>query len=391
MVVPERSERNEAAKMSDKDWLWSIKPLVTWLKWLGVNLSNRNQSNSCRYFTLYSIFVLLLSIVCQVLCLDYVVKNHKELSNTLVTENGLNSDAFAWNTVLDFANFAAHGLGCHIVLVSFFSGRWNLLVEAFQDLEPYLSEDFFVGIRRASVMGVCWIIIMQATLCFIIGSYHINNGSPFLVLCCVVVSALSQVHPITAVLLFVVVSYASSNAYQTILWDLAALKNQPMNKQHYDRLTSLKRYHVLVCETIDHINNCFGWILGISLLFHFVSIVTTSFYLFGNERERGTLLEYMELSFFISQILHVLLICYPPDLIQEKADAVMKELTQMKIEMREPHKSLASAFALQADNFFPEVTAVGFYPIGRKIIPQIMGTTLTYFIILYQFHSSEKQ
>lgn len=377
--------------MSDKNWLWSTTPLVTWLKWLGVNLSDRNQTNSCWYFTLYSIFCLLFSIVCQVLCLNYVLKHHKELSNTLVTENGFNSDAFTWNTVLDFVNFAAHGLGCHIVLVSFFSGRWNLLVKAFQDLESFLSADFFVGIRRASVMGVCWIIIMHTTLCFIVSSYHISNGSPFPVLCCTLVSVLSQVYPITAVFLFVVTSYASANANQTILWDLNVLKNQPMDKEHYNRLISLKKHHVLVCETIDHINNCFGWILGISLLFHFVSIITASFYLFGNERGRGTLLEHMELSFFISQILHILLICYPPDLIQEKADAVLKELIQMQIEMREPHKSLTNAFALQADHFFPEVTAVYFYPISGKIIPKIMGTTLTYFIILYQFHSSEKQ
>lgn len=120
---------------------------------------------------------------------------------------------------------------------------------------------------------------------------------------------------LTAVVLFVVVCYASSIAYQSILWDLNILKNQPMDKEHYDHLSSLKRHHMLVCETIDHINDCFGWILGISLLFHFVSIITTSFYLFGNERKPTTLLEQ---SFFISQILHTLLICYAPDMIHGK-------------------------------------------------------------------------
>lgn len=130
-MAQERSERNEAARMSDKNWLWSTTPLVTWLKWLGVNLSDRNQTNSCWYFTLYSIFCLLFSIVCQVLCLNYVLKHHKELSNTLVTENGFNSDAFTWNTVLDFVNFAAHGLGCHIVLVSFFLGSLEFISKSF--------------------------------------------------------------------------------------------------------------------------------------------------------------------------------------------------------------------------------------------------------------------
>lgn len=146
--------------MSNKDWLWSIKPLVTWLKWLGVNLSSGIQRNTSRCFVLYSIFCLLLFIVCQVFCLDYVLKNHKELSNIFVGEYGFNSDTSAWNIVLYFANFAAHGLGCHVILLSFFSSRWSSLIEAFQNLESFLSTESFIRIRRASLMGVCWIIIV---------------------------------------------------------------------------------------------------------------------------------------------------------------------------------------------------------------------------------------
>jgi hypothetical protein len=115
--------------------------------------------------------------------------------------------------------------------------------------------------------------------------------------------------------MFAVFSYASSIAYQSIRLDLNLLKNKATEGCHHKLLLALKRRHVFISEMVDHINLCFGFILGITLPFHFVSIVTASFYLFGNEKEPATA---MEICFGVAQICNLSLICYPADLIRDK-------------------------------------------------------------------------
>ncbi len=88
-----------------------------------------------------------------------------------------------------------------------------------------------------------------------------------------------------------------------------------MGPHYYERLSALKNYHILVCEAVDHVNNTFGWILIISLPFHFVAFVTSSFYLFGNKTETVTM---MAILFFISHVFHLSVICCAADLIPDQ-------------------------------------------------------------------------
>ena len=157
MLVRTRALSEEAV---ENGWLWSIQPLVIWARWLGVDLSNGDRPKFCWWFVLYSVFVFFISIIFQVLCLIYVIDNHKEISITFTLENRFNSDTFSWNTVMDFVNFAVHSLGTHVIFLSAFRTRWNLLGEAFQNLESFLKFNFFSRIRKASILGLFWIILL---------------------------------------------------------------------------------------------------------------------------------------------------------------------------------------------------------------------------------------
>lgn len=161
MLVRTRSLSEEPG---EKGWLWSVRPLVIWAKWLGVNLSNEDRRKVCWWFVLYTFSVLLISIVFQFLCLNYVINNYKQISSIFTLETGYNSDTFAWNTVMDFTNFAIHSLGIHIIFVFVFPSRWRLLVEAFQNLESFLNFNFFNRVRKASILGLFWIIILVSLI-----------------------------------------------------------------------------------------------------------------------------------------------------------------------------------------------------------------------------------
>jgi hypothetical protein len=38
----------------------------------------------------------------------------------------------------------------------------------------------------------------------------------------------------------------------------------------------------------------------------------------------------------------------------------------------------------------PQISANRFFSVSKRLLPQVIGTTLTYFIILFQFEASEK-
>lgn len=153
-----RTRSTISGEAVEKGWLWSVQPLVISAKCLGINLSNGNRQSTCWWFI--TVLVLLFFIITQFLCLKFVINNYKETSQTFIFEINNNSDTFAWNTVMDFVNFAVHSLGIHIMFVFAFRSRWCLLVEAFQNLESFSDFNFFNKIRKASILGAFWIIIL---------------------------------------------------------------------------------------------------------------------------------------------------------------------------------------------------------------------------------------
>lgn len=158
MAIQERTKREKTAK---KDWLWSVQPLVTWFKWLGVDLINDNQTESRRWwFVFYRIFCLLMIFAVEILCLNDIFRNLKKVSNVYVSDEEFNTDTFAWNSAIDYTNFAIHSTGTHLVLISVIRARWRPLVKAFQRLQPFFNDDLFARVRKASILGILYVIIL---------------------------------------------------------------------------------------------------------------------------------------------------------------------------------------------------------------------------------------
>ena len=68
-------------------------------------------------------------------------------------------------------------------------------------------------------------------------------------------SIISQMYPITALVLFLLAIYALANAYRFIETNIMLLRKFKTNEQDYCRLLSLlKSYHALTCEITDYVN-----------------------------------------------------------------------------------------------------------------------------------------
>ena len=129
-------------------------------------------------------------------------------------------------------------------------------------------------------------------------------------------SIISQMYPITALVLFLLAIYALANAYRFIETNIMLLRKFKTNEQDYCRLLSLlKSYHALTCEITDYVNECFGWIFIISVPFHFLAIIIMSFYIFGREEQTITI---MEVTLAVVHVCHISVVCYAANFIRDQ-------------------------------------------------------------------------
>ncbi len=149
--------------------------------------------------------------------------------------------------------------------------------------------------------------------------YHKDEESPYAITFVAWLTIISQFYPVAALVLFVIVSYASSTGYRLIQTNLQWLSEQRRDEQYYSRLLNLKKYHAFVCETIEHVNDCFGWIFVFSIPFHFVVIITTSFFIFGRETEPITI---METTLLVVHAFHLSVVCYAADMVCDQVKSV---------------------------------------------------------------------
>ena len=129
-------------------------------------------------------------------------------------------------------------------------------------------------------------------------------------------STLSAVYPITATLLFVVMCYASSHTFHVIQREIKRVNQSALVTDRDLKLLLLtyKRIHILACGTVDAINDCFGTSLLLSTAFFSVSIINSSFYLFGYNKNMTP----ADIAFPLVNVLHLTIMCFSAHHVRNK-------------------------------------------------------------------------
>lgn len=150
----------------------------------------------------------------------------------------------------------------------------------------------------------------------------INSSNVFLVN---VVSTFFIIYPLTNLLLFAILSYASSSSFHFIQMEIMKYRRVHIaknleyqsNKKDKDLLETFKYRHSLVCDTIDVINYSLGWTLLLSVPFSFMAIISCCFSVFAkkNVMEIDSLLDIMFLVYSAAQLTFI---CFSADRIRTK-------------------------------------------------------------------------
>ena len=163
-----------------------------------------------------------------------------------------------------------------------------------------------------------------AELLFASAHNHLANGTRSINR--IVISLMStaiQIYPITAIVLCNIICYVSAEIFDSIHNELNSLNESTNTKTvqtiHHSRLKMLERRYLLGCDTVDAINDCFGWTLLSSSSFIFVALINQSFNVFA-VIEQITL---VAVSFLLSNVITLILVCFPAHRIQSKVALYM--------------------------------------------------------------------
>jgi len=131
---------------------------------------------------------------------------------------------------------------------------------------------------------------------------------------------LMTMHLLSSLMLFIFCGQVASFIFKSI-------QNKIWPCGNFIVLKKTMRHYIAACETVDAINNCFGWICLVTIQFSFIGFINVSFYLFGSNALVTT-----DLALFFTYVVFLVAICWTADDIRHQVCKEIK-LTTLKLNL----------------------------------------------------------
>lgn len=162
MISRESSSVRELPVTSARCWSWSIQPLVTWIRILGVDIpdfSTENRRCYHRWFSfVYGILCFFVHLTCQFDVLYVLFRQRMETLRQ--TKEEFESAIDSWNLIFDYINYTINAVCGHLILLTIIRPRWIAMMEHFQEAQLYFNEEHYVRIRNVSLRSVVFVILI---------------------------------------------------------------------------------------------------------------------------------------------------------------------------------------------------------------------------------------
>ena len=127
-----------------------------------------------------------------------------------------------------------------------------------------------------------------------------------------------MIYPVTALVLFIHFCYLLCVPFQFIQNEIGHYRRELINGQDENLVRCLlimyKQNHVLACETVESINDCFGGLLTLASGSFVIATTNSVFYTFGMDNY----LTLADVVFVIFPLVHLTLMCHSADRISVK-------------------------------------------------------------------------
>ncbi|KAI9565878.1 hypothetical protein GHT06_009676 [Daphnia sinensis] len=283
------------------------------------------------------------------------------------------------NNFVDYFNFMLNITGSHVAMYLMTFGGLHEAHNSIQRLERVLGTQYNHKLRHSSWMAVAFVVSFVTTqlAVTVYNRERIKNWDDLLSL---LLSDLGHAYPMMSYCLFFVSALALALHFQHVNSKLACyLERESKNSGELD---GIRANHGLVCQAVDQLNGSFQTLSFIHVVFAFIGIVNTSFMLMTKSYFSLKIVPY-----HIESVARLGLLGYICDRVQSEALACLKTLanTSHVTGCSLLHQQQHVMFGGQILQTVPKFDVYGLFHLSRQLLPHLVGTTITYSVILYQF------
>ncbi|KZS12632.1 Uncharacterized protein APZ42_022817 [Daphnia magna] len=396
--------------------LW---PLLVGLRIFGFHMgSSKKPSEGSRYsicLTVVGSLMVLSTVVIH--CTSFVCGVMRLKANGIGT-NGTNlTTANLLNIGIEHLNYTWVLIGVHVTfffvsLTSNWTTLWDSLLLIERDLK--LNSTFHRKCKKSVSIGFCFLLIdCVSHLLISIRSFYWDMGvlSPL----AIVLSNVSRTTIVSVFLLFCVLVRVIMLVFQTLNDQIAHLDETDQFPSLYltsrvlnIRLEKWRRNHTLACELVEMVNQCFGIVMLVTVVNVFISFITTTFEIVRSMQDDATIPVLFTVIFIKKSIL-LSIIIYEPYRLQSEV-YISKNIpyfwsrmicgytqaARTAVSLRKLQPSTAdlltqiklNTVVIEVTHAGPKITAMEFFDVNRRLLPTLIGSTLTYVAILCQASSN---
>ncbi|EFX88279.1 hypothetical protein DAPPUDRAFT_346859 [Daphnia pulex] len=355
---------------------WCFRPLFIWMRIMGIDLYHPTSRKSIRR---YGLVMLLLGTWAH-------IDNNLDTFRKLLSNKLSASATLDWNIGIDYVNNFGF-----IVLVShqifYVAGnQWLLLWGHVVKFDLDYCRFHHKLLRKLLLIGFLSPLLEICNTLFIFSSILPDFAKDSTYRKCITVLAFfSKILPISALVLYCSVAWLSSLFYEEIRKDIYYTK--VINEKN---IRKWKCSLVLAGNVVDGINDTFGLILLISVTHFYVDLISHLFYTWNNISSLTRLGATIYLVNVLRKLVFFWFIVWTPTEIYRKAFKVatlLRKINGVQFHLQKQVHFLA----LDTFKNLPQISSLGYFDVNLRLIPKLIGTILTYLVILYQFQSSEKK
>ncbi|XP_059352875.1 putative gustatory receptor 2a isoform X1 [Daphnia carinata] len=376
-----------------------FQSIFIWMKLLGISLTENRRQFCGIYDSLMFSLTLASNIASMTLMLVEPERPKQQ-------DRSITSYVFAQILYIDNLNFMILVIGVHSMLLCQTRHRWKKLWATLQDVEEQLNSKI---LNRSFLITL--LFIPEVIMIVLVVPLDIM-GLPLYQQFVEFFSCASKIYPVSGMILFCLCGWIASDLLHLILEEL----DEKRGHLELICLKAVKKRYRQICQLIDDINQCFGSVILILITYMMASVVMVSFVAAVEFQHYDWIavpwLYIRDLVLLIQHIINLVAITYIPHTIKIQHEKI--QLALGRIETADRNNSShqeevwincisrqinIGLFPLQFQLEFlrwdvsqsnVELTAAGLFEITPRLFPKLIGTTMTYVIILWQFQSSEK-
>ncbi|XP_057367568.1 uncharacterized protein LOC130688593 [Daphnia carinata] len=379
----------------------SLWPLTVWMRIFGFHMGPRKKrANASRYSRCLLAAGSLMVLSTIGLHFTSFVLEILRLRVNGIGPNGTNvTTANLLNTGIEHLNNTWLFIGVH---VSFFfvslTANWKTLWNSLLMMEKNLkfNSDFHRKCRKSVSVGFALLLIdCISHLLVSIRSFYWDMGK--LRPLAIILSNISRMTIASVFLLFCVLArvitlvFRGLNEQITHLTEAETLLPFFLSSRVLNvRLEKWRRNHTLACELVDMVNKCFGLVMLVTIVNVFVSFVTTSFEIVSSVGNNETL-PFLLIFIFIKKSILLAITFHESFRLQSEAGktaAFLRKLHPFTADLLTQIK--VNTVVMEVTHASPKITAMEFFDVNIRLLPTLIGSTLTYVAILHQVAAHSK-